>query len=654
MVQVSLVGSFSALFPSSPCNLEGTREDLVPGTLPPGCSHRGSPIKLGSWGSRWALPPPPQTLAEEHEARAWLDDFQQASQALLAELSALEAECEIQRTCRQQAEAYAAQVQKENTKLKRLSLALPPGTGDGDVAGEGDASPDPAQELKGLQEKLSWLLVEKKELSIQVQELQRQNRDLQEQLEKEKMERQSLRAALDSSQRTLKSFKRVSQVVTQDYCEALQKLELEQDLRLHAEAFAHKMLVAKKEASRQSSILLQSAAPGAQLLRALQEVGSLSRALEEARQQHQQQVRDGTGHLQTSASLSAHRLPPPKGDFPPSALRRPAPKGTRGWAGARCGLARGGGGRGGPRMLCPSRVCPQVKELEEQLGARPRQEELELARAALAAAEEGRQELRAQLQEARGRLAELEAAARSRQEEQEGDLAPSEPAPPPPPPPLPPPAPTVPVDPLLALRQRKGQANPQHRNPGAGDAKAQAVQEMMERIKNGVVLRPAKERAALSQSASKRRSAALELRGILGAMRRASRRPSGRRSSVRGQDRQLEAILQRRRRAIDVPASPPRPDSTDPGAGGRTEPGHEDAGRAASPSPWHGDGAGDPLQFRRRAVGGISRSRPCAWQAAGGEKEERGQPQTHLKPARSGADGGEQGCPSVQPSVRPA
>ncbi|KAI6069769.1 Shootin-1-like protein [Aix galericulata] len=126
--------------------------------------------------------------------------------------------------------------------------------------------------------------------------------------------------------------------------------------------------------------------------------------------------------------------------------------------------------------------------------------------------------------------------------------------------------------PLLALRQRKGQANPQHRKPGAGDAKAQAVQEMMERIKNGVVLRPAKERAALSQAASKRRSAALELRGILGAMRRASRGPSGRRSSVRGQDRQLEAILQRRRRAIDVPASPPRPDSTDPAAGGRTEP----------------------------------------------------------------------------------
>ncbi|XP_040411921.1 shootin-1-like [Cygnus olor] len=530
-----------------------------------------------------------QTLAEEDEVRAWLDDFQQASQALLAELSALEAECEIERTCRQQAEVYAAQVQKENTKLKRLSLALPPGVGagDGDLPEEGDASPDPAQrhgqELKGLQEKLSWLLVEKKELSIQVQELQRQNRDLQEQLEKEKTERQSLRAALDSSQRTLKSFKRVSQVVTQDYCEALQKLELEQDLRLHAEAFAHKMLVAKKEASRQSSILLQSAGPSAQLLRALQEVGSLTRALEEARQQHQQ----------------------------------------------------------------------QVKELEEQLGARPRQEELDLARAALAAAEDGRQELRAQLQEARGRLAELEAAARSQQEKRDGDLARSEPAPPPPPPPppLPPPAPTVPVDPLLALRQRKGQAKPQHRKPGASDAKAQAVQEMMERIKNGVVLRPAKERVPLGQSASKRRSAALELRGILGAMRRASRRASGRRSSVRGQDSQLEAILQRRRRAIDAPAPPPQPDSTGPGAGAGRSLGTRTL--AGLPPPAAGTGTGTPVQFRPRAVGGISRSRPCAWLAGGGETAERRQPETQLSPARSGAAGGEQSCPSC-PVIRPS
>ncbi|NXI62767.1 SHOT1 protein, partial [Anseranas semipalmata] len=96
----------------------------------------------------------PQTLAEEvDEARARLNDFEQASQVLLAELSALEAEFEIEKTCRQQAEVYAAQVQKENTKLKRLSLALPPVVGAGDPPEEGDAGPDPAQhqgqQLKG-------------------------------------------------------------------------------------------------------------------------------------------------------------------------------------------------------------------------------------------------------------------------------------------------------------------------------------------------------------------------------------------------------------------------------------------------------------------------------------------------------------------------
>ena len=38
----------------------------------------------------------------------------------------------------------------------------------------------------------------------------------------------------------------VSQIVTQDYCEVVQQLELEQDLRLHAEAFAHEVRPAPK------------------------------------------------------------------------------------------------------------------------------------------------------------------------------------------------------------------------------------------------------------------------------------------------------------------------------------------------------------------------------------------------------------------------
>ncbi|XP_009472719.1 PREDICTED: shootin-1-like [Nipponia nippon] len=423
----------------------------------------------------------PSLGQEAGEAEERLAELEQASQALLAELSALETEFEIERTCRQRAEAYAAQVKQENKQLKRLSLAptaalaLP-----GEEPPEED--PDPAQrygqQLEDLQEKISWLLAQRKDLTIQVQELQRQNQDLQDQgrflgrvapLCSPSPSPWRPGGGLGTAgpprlsgvclQRALKSFKRVSQIVTQDYCEAVQQLELEQDLRLHAEAFAHEMLVQKKEANRQSTILLQSAGPSAQLLAALQEVGRLTRALEEARQEQQQREK----------------------------LAQDPP----------------------PQSQTPEPVAPA-----------------------------------------------------------------------PPPPPLPPPAPAVPVDPLSAIRRRKGLADAQRSKPEADDAKARAVQEMMERIKNGVVLRPTKAQVPLGQGeavvASKRRSAALELQGILGAMRRASRRSSGQRSSVKGRDRQLESILQRRRRAVDasLPApDPPQQDQRDAAAAGRPDPG---------------------------------------------------------------------------------
>ncbi|XP_072718420.1 shootin-1-like [Ciconia boyciana] len=513
------------------------------------------------------------TLGQEvNEAEERLAELEQASQALLAELSALETEFEIERTCRQRAEAYAAQVKQENKQLKQLGLALP-------ESEPPEEDPDPAQrygqQLEDLQEKISWLLAQQKDLTIQVQELQRQNQDLQDQLEMGQGERQRLRAALGTSQRAPLSRCRpppepplspaVSQIVTQDYCEAVQRLELEQDLRLHAEAFAHEMLVQKKEANRQSTILLQGAGPSAQLLAALQEVGRLSRALEEARQEQQQ----------------------------------------------------------------------RVKELEEQLGRRPEPEELDLAQAALAAAEDEKLQLKKRLQEAERRLAGLEEEVGLLQEKLAQDLPPQSrtpepaaPEPPPPPPPLPPPAPTVPVDPLLAIRQRKGLANARRTKPDADDAKARAVQEMMERIKNGVVLRPAKERVSPDQgpdvTADKRRSAVLELQGILGAMRRASRRASGRRSSLKGRDGQLESILQRRRRAVDgslptppVPG-PPQQDREDAGAAGRSDPGDKDVGTAPSR---RSPGSEDGVLFRPRAAGGLPRTRPLARLARG-----RGEP----------------------------
>ncbi|XP_065518853.1 shootin-1-like isoform X3 [Lathamus discolor] len=438
----------------------------------------------------------PRHGQELGEAEQRLAELEQASQALLAELSALETQFEIERTCRERAEAYAAQVKQENKQLKRLSLApAAPEALLEEVPPEED--PDPAQcygqQLEALQKKISWLLEQRKDLTSQVQELQRLNQDLQDRLELGQEEQQRLRAALGSSQRALRSFKRVSHIISQDYCEAVQQLELEQDLRLHAEAFAHEMLVQKEEARRQSCVLLQGKGPSAPLLAALRDVGSLSRELEEARREQRQ----------------------------------------------------------------------RVQELEEELGKRPGPEELDEARAALAAAEEEKLQLRTQLQEAEQRLREL---------------------------------------------QEEGK-------PEAEDAKARAVQEMMERIKNGVVLRPAKDRDPLGQGSSvtgsKRRSAALELQSILGAMRRASRRAGARQSSLKGKDQQLEAILQRRRRALD--AGPE--EHSDAEAAEWLDPGDEDLG--AAPSGCSAPGSRDRVPFRPRVSSGLPSTRPLARPARG-------------------------------------
>ncbi|XP_053885619.1 shootin-1-like [Malaclemys terrapin pileata] len=453
-------------------------------------------------------------LQERDEAKEKLSEFEQASQRLLAELSALEVEYEIEVSCRKQAEVYAAQVNRENKELKRISVALLPMLNQlpedmPSLATEEDSHSDPSrdpaypylQQIKDLQEKVSRLLGEKKELTIQVQELQSQIRELRDQVEEERAERRSLQAAMDQSHKALKKYKRVSQMVAQEYSEAVQKLELEQDLRQHAETFAHKMLVKQKEANRQSMILLQNVGPNAQLLQALDEVASLTGALEEAKREHQEKVK---------------------------------------------GLQE------------------QLEGTQEQLGA---------VRAALATAEAETLQLGEQLHQAEERNVELEGKVTVLEEKLEkAEAPPSEPdspevAPPPPPPPPPPPLPlpasSAPVDPLLVIKQRKGMRQQKPSEPATDDVKARAVEEMMARIKSGVALRPAKkDRAALSQdrstAASKRKSTVLELQGILGTMKSPVRKQSWRKHSQKINDNQLQSILQRRRRMVDssTPAQP--------------------------------------------------------------------------------------------------
>ncbi|XP_058660332.1 shootin-1-like [Ammospiza caudacuta] len=349
---------------------------------------------------------PLDPVPDDTETR--LAQLEQASQALLAELAALDTEVELEQQSRQRAQAFSAQ---ENARLEKISLARSP-KGTLEVAPEEvtttgvalEEPPTPAQ-LPAPQEDLSQLLEQHRDLQAQLQHLHTQ-------LELEREEQQRLRAALAASQRALRSFKRVSQIVTRDYCQALEQLELEQDLRCHAEAFAHQMLVQQKEAKRQSSILLRSVAPDSQILEAFQELEKLSRELEETRQERRQ----------------------------------------------------------------------QEEELEQE------REELQRAREAL---EEEREEKR----ELRERLEGLEKEVGSLREQLAQQPPPQSHPEVPPPPPLPPPtATTIPADPLAALRQRKVRKNPEQSDSGTEDIHARAVQEMLERIRTGIVLRPARAR----------------------------------------------------------------------------------------------------------------------------------------------------------------
>ncbi|XP_064916194.1 shootin-1 isoform X2 [Columba livia] len=461
----------------------------------------------------------PLSLGREvGDVEQWLLELEQASQVLLGELSALETEFEMERTCRQRAEAYAAQVKQENQELKRLSLAplappaLPQEQPPQEQPPEGDPDPHYGQQLQDLQKQLSGLLEQRNGLTSQVQELRKQNQDLQDQLEQERGQRQQLQEALATSQRAPGSSRRLSQVVTQDSWDTTQQPELERDLRLHAEAFTHEV----------------------------------------------------------SRKWPVHGAEEPRVPGRASAVPGPSPA---------------------PVPL-------------------PQRQELDVARAALAAAQEEKLELRKRLEEAEGRLGELREEVMLLWKKVAKDLSPQSQSHevavpvPPPPPPLPPPA--VPVDPLSALRQRRGLANPQRSRAGGDDAKARAVQEMMQRIRAGVVLRPAKERVSPRQEA--RRSAVLELQSILGAMR-TGRGRGGRQSGTRRGEQRLENGLRRRAAHGEPPPSPP-------GSQQGPHPGDKDISTVPSP------GSGDrDTPFRARVTGGLPRTRPLARRAG-----DRGEP----------------------------
>uniref|UniRef100_W5N0V1 Si:dkey-280e21.3 n=1 Tax=Lepisosteus oculatus TaxID=7918 RepID=W5N0V1_LEPOC len=235
---------------------------------------------------------------------------------VIEEVSVLQTQLEIEKSCRENAEALATKLNCENRKLKYLSLTsrpcldeLLPSISDcialEEEAEPQDPSPDPftqyQQQVKDLQETVSVLLEEKKQLTCQLQDQQSQIEELTARIEKDQAEMKELHKTVEQQSKTIKRFNRVSVMAAQEYEDLREQLDLEQSLRQKAESYAHEMLVKQKEANRQSMILLQQADPSLQLLKALEDVASITKTLEDERQQHQQKVKELELELQESA-----------------------------------------------------------------------------------------------------------------------------------------------------------------------------------------------------------------------------------------------------------------------------------------------------------------------------------------------------------------
>ncbi|XP_059507639.1 shootin-1-like isoform X3 [Stegostoma tigrinum] len=452
-------------------------------------------------------------------------ELRQTTMDIITQLEELETQLEIEKACHENAEVFAVKLTKENQKLQHLSLALQPvwdhlPTDITQLGLNYEETCDPITEpssqellqLQEFQETISHLMEEKKQLANKVQQLESQLVALTQQVRKEQSEKMGLQEALEKQNKSLQRFSEVSSLVTREYEDLRQHLQLEQDLRKQAESYAHQMRVKKQEATRQSIILLENTSPSMPLLKALEEVANVTKALEEEKFKHQQ----------------------------------------------------------------------QVNELQKQIEESNSKQETERLQMLLCLAEDEKEEMATKLKEAERRSTELESQVKDLQEKltsAEGSVMEEAmrhpvPPPPPPPPPLPPPLPREsPANPLAELLKRR-QKNPTGDGPNTQDSvslndlKVKAVNEMMERIKTGVILKPTKRKMELldpkPSAGGNEGSAVHELKGMLDSMTNRKIRQSSWKSEKKQSE--LETILLRRRRVTDTKTISGEEDTENPAA----------------------------------------------------------------------------------------
>ncbi|XP_017277134.1 shootin-1 [Kryptolebias marmoratus] len=452
---------------------------------------------------------------ERDEAVKKLNEFQQVSHMVIEEVSAIQENLEIEKLCRESAEALASKLKRQNRSLKRKSMMmmshLSPETiteinlaeDENDEEGENQASaskiclsPICNTLISDLQKKLEQTLEEKNQAVSDLESVSQQLRGIKEELMKEKHDNTVLIAERMQQKKLLEKYTRVSQFAVEEF-EALEDtLNLEKNLRTDAENFARAMLVEQKKLKRQSEILMQSCSSSQVVLEAIGQVADLTKELEAQRLEHQN----------------------------------------------------------------------QVKQLEEKLRSCEAQKEITALRRKLDLLEEEKKESGVRCSKAEQEVKDLRFTVEELQKKLQAAVnPPPAPAPPPPPPPPPPPAPAPasnPLSALLSLIRKKKDINDDipmvgtdSAKPSEVDIRQLAVEEMMQRIKKGVQLRPVNQSPNRPRRKMERlpsNSAIQELKGIMENFNKPHPQPKAASPSA-DQDDELQRILLRRRGAVMFP-----------------------------------------------------------------------------------------------------
>ncbi|XP_074731482.1 shootin-1 [Strix uralensis] len=454
---------------------------------------------------------------ERDEAVKKLEEFQKISHMVIEEVNCIQNHLEIEKTCRESAEALASKLNKENKTLKRISMLYMAKLGPEIITeeiniDEDDSSTDTEansgscnsvhcqQQIKELRDQIISVHEEKKTLAIELENLRCKLVEVIEEVNKVKEEKAVLTTEVSKQQKLLEKCNRVSVLAVEEYEELHVNFELEKNLRKKAESFAQEMFIEQNKMKRQSQLLLQNSAPDQQLLKALDDNAKLTHTLEEERLQHQQ----------------------------------------------------------------------KIKELEEQLENQALHKEISRLKQQLELLEEDKKELELKCQNSEEKARDLKHSVDELQKRIQQTENPVPPPPPPPPPPLPPPPPPNPIRSLMSMIRKRSHSNtnvskkekPPQQESGeeVTDLKRQAVEEMMDRIKKGVHLRPVNQSSrpkTKPETPKPSESAMKELKGILETLNKSTSSRSLKSLETDSSETELERVLRRRKVTTDQDSGSP-------------------------------------------------------------------------------------------------